>query len=98
MTINVIGSTGAPTYCASLLASTALGLPPYSEKLFAVLPFASRSGPPEAMIELMQSKHGLSKRDVIALASLRVDLRIPHIVNGVRGVHAVLGDGVTQVP
>ena len=46
----------------------------------------------EAMIELMQSKHGLSKRDAIALASLCVDLRITQIVNGVRGVHAVLGD------
>src|SRR5436305_229341 len=33
----------------------------------------------EAMIELMQSKHGLSKRDAIALASLCVDLRITQI-------------------
>ncbi len=46
----------------------------------------------EAMISLMESMLKLGKRDAIALASLCVDLRITQIVNGVRGVHAVLPD------
>jgi acetamidase/formamidase len=44
----------------------------------------------EAMLLLMQSLHGLHRRDAVALASLCVDLRITQIVNGVLGVHAVL--------
>jgi acetamidase/formamidase len=43
----------------------------------------------EAMLHLMQS-NAMSRRDAVALASLCVDLRITQIVNGVRGVHAVL--------
>lgn len=44
----------------------------------------------EAMITLMQSQYTLSRNHAVALASLVVDLRITQIVNGVRGVHAVL--------
>ena len=51
----------------------------------------------EAMLQLVQSKHGLSKLDAIILASLCVDLRITQIVNGVRGVHAVLADGAISM-
>ena len=44
----------------------------------------------EAMLELMQEQHALSRLDALALASLTVDLRITQIVNRVRGVHAFL--------
>jgi acetamidase/formamidase len=44
----------------------------------------------EAMLELMGREHGLERRDALALASLAVDLRVTQLVNGVRGVHAVL--------
>jgi acetamidase/formamidase len=44
----------------------------------------------EAMLLLMQATHGMSRVDAVALASLCVNLRITQVVNGVRGVHAVL--------
>ena len=44
----------------------------------------------EAMLALMGRLHNLERLDALALASLAVDLRITQIVNGVRGVHAVL--------
>ena len=44
----------------------------------------------EAMLDLMGREHGLDRRDALALASLVVDLRVTQLVNGVRGVHAVL--------
>lgn len=44
----------------------------------------------EAMLELMGREHDLERRDGLALASLVVDLRVTQLVNGVRGVHAVL--------
>jgi acetamidase/formamidase len=44
----------------------------------------------EAMLELMGREHDLERRDALALASLVVDLRVTQLVNGVRGVHAVL--------
>jgi acetamidase/formamidase len=44
----------------------------------------------DAMLELMGREHGLERADALALASLVVDLRITQMVNGVRGVHAVL--------
>jgi acetamidase/formamidase len=44
----------------------------------------------DAMLELMGREHGLERRDALALASLVVDLRITQVVNGARGVHAVL--------
>jgi len=44
----------------------------------------------DAMLELMGREHGLERRDALALASLVVDLRVTQLVNGVRGVHAVL--------
>lgn len=43
-----------------------------------------------AMLDLMGERHGLERRQALALASLLVDLRITQVVNGVRGVHAVL--------
>lgn len=44
----------------------------------------------EGMIELMEREHDLARRDALALASVAVDLRVTQVVNGVKGVHAVL--------
>lgn len=45
------------------------------------------------MLDLMVEQHGLGRKEALALASLLVDLRITQIVNGTRGVHAVLPHG-----
>jgi acetamidase/formamidase len=47
----------------------------------------------EAMLELMVEQYSLQRRDALVLASLVVDLRVTQMVNGVRGVHAVLPHG-----
>ena len=44
----------------------------------------------DAMLELMGREHDLGRADALALASIVVDLRVTQMVNGVRGVHAVL--------
>jgi acetamidase/formamidase len=44
----------------------------------------------DGMLELMGHEHDLDRRDALALASAVVDLRVTQLVNGVRGVHAVL--------
>jgi acetamidase/formamidase len=44
------------------------------------------------MVKLMGELYGFSPRQALSLASLVVDLRITQMVNGVRGVHAVLRD------
>ena len=46
----------------------------------------------DGMLKLMEREHRLDRRDALALASVVVDLRITQLVNGVRGVHAVLAD------
>jgi acetamidase/formamidase len=48
----------------------------------------------DAMLDLMTGQHSLPRAEALALASLLVDLRITQVVNGVRGVHAVLPHGV----
>jgi acetamidase/formamidase len=50
----------------------------------------------EAMLTLMKRLHGLERLDALALASLTVDCRITQVVNGVRGVHAVLPHGAIR--
>lgn len=50
----------------------------------------------EGMLDLMQEQFGYERQEALALASLTVDLRITQIVNGVRGVHAVLPHGTIQ--
>jgi acetamidase/formamidase len=50
----------------------------------------------ETMLELMGEQFSLERADALALASLVVDLRITQIVNGVKGVHAVLPHGAVQ--
>ena len=44
------------------------------------------------MLDLMHRDHGLERRDALALASVIVDLRVTQLVNGAKGVHAVLRD------
>jgi acetamidase/formamidase len=43
-----------------------------------------------AMLELMGRELAIGRADALALASVVVDLRVTQLVNGVRGVHAVL--------
>jgi len=47
----------------------------------------------DAMYALMERLYGLERHDVVALASVTVDLHITQIVNGVCGVHASLPHG-----
>jgi acetamidase/formamidase len=42
------------------------------------------------MLKLMGEVYGLRVKEALALAGLVVDLRVTQIVNGVRGVHAIL--------
>ncbi len=51
----------------------------------------------EAMVDLMCRLHGLERQTALGLASLVVDLRVTQIVNGVKGVHAVLPDGAVRM-
>lgn len=44
----------------------------------------------DAMLDLMGEQYGLDRVEAMALASVLVDLRVTQVVNGVRGVHAVL--------
>ena len=44
----------------------------------------------DAMLDLMGREHGLGRAHALALSSVVVDLRVTQIVNGVKGVHAVL--------
>jgi acetamidase/formamidase len=41
----------------------------------------------------MEHEYGLERRDALALASVVVDLHVTQLVNGTKGVHAVLSDG-----
>jgi acetamidase/formamidase len=50
----------------------------------------------QAMVELIEERYSLERRQALALASVVVDLRITQIVNGVRGVHAVLPHGAIR--
>jgi acetamidase/formamidase len=51
----------------------------------------------DAMLDLLQEcQPGLGRGESLALASVAVDLRITQIVNGVKGVHAVLPHGAIQ--
>ena len=45
------------------------------------------------MLDLMTEVFNYSRKEAMALANLVVDLRITQVVNGVRGVHAVLPHG-----
>jgi len=44
------------------------------------------------MLDLMERELGLARKHALALVSVVVDLHVTQIVNGVKGVHAVLRD------
>jgi acetamidase/formamidase len=46
----------------------------------------------DGMLDLMARELGVARREALALASVAVDLRVTQVVNGVKGVHAVLRD------
>ncbi|UCZ54078.1 acetamidase/formamidase family protein [Bacillus shivajii] len=48
------------------------------------------------MVKLIQSFYHVEKNEATALASVAVDLRITQVVNGVKGVHAVLPHGAIR--
>jgi acetamidase/formamidase len=50
----------------------------------------------EAMLDLLRERHGVEKREALALASVAVDLRVTQVVNGCSGVHAVLRPGAIR--
>lgn len=50
----------------------------------------------EEMLDFMGELYGFSRKEALALASLVVDLHISQIVNGVRGVHAILPYGAVR--
>jgi acetamidase/formamidase len=52
----------------------------------------------DAMLELMGREHDLERREALALASVVVDLRVTQMVNGARGVHAMLPHGAIRFP
>ena len=46
------------------------------------------------MLDLMERELGVDRKHAIALASVTVDLAVTQLVNGAKGVHAILRDGV----
>jgi acetamidase/formamidase len=52
----------------------------------------------EGMLALMEREHGLDRRDALALASVVLDLRVTQLVNGAKGVHAVLRHDAVRMP
>ena len=48
------------------------------------------------MLDLMEREVGVERKHALALASVAVDLHVTQIVNGVKGVHAVLADGAIR--
>jgi acetamidase/formamidase len=44
----------------------------------------------DAMLDLIMEQHDISRLEALGMASLVVDMHITQIVNGVRGVHAIL--------
>jgi acetamidase/formamidase len=51
----------------------------------------------DAMLDLMGREHGLERLDALALASVVVDLRVTQVVNGAKGIHAVLRDDAIRM-
>jgi acetamidase/formamidase len=49
------------------------------------------------MLDLMERELGIARSYAIALGSVAVDLRVTQIVNGVKGVHAVLADDAIRM-
>jgi acetamidase/formamidase len=49
------------------------------------------------MLDLMERELGIDRSYAVALGSVAVDLRVTQIVNGVKGVHAVLADDAIRM-
>jgi acetamidase/formamidase len=52
----------------------------------------------ETMLDLMERGLRVERDHALALASVAVDLRVTQVVNGVKGVHAVLRDDAIRLP
>jgi acetamidase/formamidase len=50
----------------------------------------------DAMLDLMGAQYGMGRAEALAMASVTVDLRVTQIVNGMKGVHAVLPFGAIR--
>jgi acetamidase/formamidase len=50
----------------------------------------------DGVVALIARQLGVSRDDALALASVVADLRVTQVVNGVKGVHAVLADGAIR--
>ncbi len=50
----------------------------------------------DALLELMGRELGLERREALAFASVVADLRVTQLVNGAKGVHAVLPHGAIR--
>jgi acetamidase/formamidase len=52
----------------------------------------------DGMLQLLQHRYRISRKEALGLASVAVDVRITQLVNGVRGVHACLPhDAITAI-
>jgi acetamidase/formamidase len=49
------------------------------------------------MLDLMERERGFDRSYALALSSLVVDIRVTQIVNGVKGIHAVLRDDAIRI-
>jgi acetamidase/formamidase len=47
----------------------------------------------ETMLDLIERELGRDRKEALALASIAVDLAVTQVVNGTKGVHAILRDG-----
>lgn len=50
----------------------------------------------DAMLDLMGEQYEMGRGEALAMASVVVDLRVTQVVNGVKGVHAVLPHGAIR--
>lgn len=50
----------------------------------------------DEMVDFLRELHGVERTEALAIASVTVDLRITQVVNGVKGVHAVLPHGAVR--
>lgn len=51
----------------------------------------------EGMLDLMQEKFNFERKEALGMASLVVDLHITQVVNGIKGVHAILAHRAIEV-
>ena len=51
----------------------------------------------ETMLDLVERELSVDRNHALALASVAVDLAVTQVVNGTKGVHAILRDGAIQL-